>query len=368
MEKRAGDLYEIEDESIGQDNEDDIVGLPEKSFSEAVLWGTDWTVETITSQLEKGNIELMPDYQRREAWRSDKKSRFIESIILQLPIPQIILAERKDKRGSYMVIDGKQRLLTMMQFSKAGAKLGYNKLKLDGLISLTHLNGLTYEDIEQDTRLSDYLRQFDNHTMRTTVIRNWPDNNYLYAVFYRLNVGSVPLSPQELRQALIPGPFVTFAGMYTMEQDTLQKALRISKPDFRMRDVELLVRHLAFRNFIREYRGNMKVFLDSTCERLNATWAQQENTVKDQSNDLELAIDETIAIFGRDAFRKWTGTRYVGAFNRPVFDIMTYFLVDQAVRERAASLRDEVRNAFQDLCKSNPEFLRSLETDRKSVV
>ena len=64
-------------------------------FSQAVLYSTDWTVETIIAQLERGNIDLNPRFQRRDAWSLKGKSRFIESVILGLPIPQIVLAEKK---------------------------------------------------------------------------------------------------------------------------------------------------------------------------------------------------------------------------------------------------------------------------------
>ena len=115
-----------EDERIGQENENDYTQQDRNTFSEAVLWSTDWTTETIISQLKKKNIELYPSFQRRDAWGPDRKCRFIESIILGLPIPQIILAERKDKKGSYIVIDGKQRLLSIRQFCVTDLRFSIN--------------------------------------------------------------------------------------------------------------------------------------------------------------------------------------------------------------------------------------------------
>lgn len=85
-------------------------------FSQAVIWGTDWTTETIARQLEKGNIDLNPSFQRRDAWSEQEKSRLIESLMLGLPVPPIILAENKNKNNSYIVIDGKQRLLSIRRF------------------------------------------------------------------------------------------------------------------------------------------------------------------------------------------------------------------------------------------------------------
>ena len=138
---------DIEEEKVGQENEDDLQGLNKDNFSDAVLWGTDWTTETVISQLKKGNIELSPSFQRRDAWGVDRKSSFIESIILGLPIPQIILAERKDKRGAYIVIDGKQRLLSIRQYSVTEENDEFQPLKLGGLKVLDELNGKSYKEI-----------------------------------------------------------------------------------------------------------------------------------------------------------------------------------------------------------------------------
>lgn len=90
-------------------NEDDTVGQELKlaDFGAAVLWGTDWTVETILAQLQRGNIDINPRFQRRDAWSKGTKSRFVESIILGLPIPQVVLAESKNQRGRYLILDGK---------------------------------------------------------------------------------------------------------------------------------------------------------------------------------------------------------------------------------------------------------------------
>jgi len=106
---------EEEDEEI---ESEPLSGLiPElKPIREIVVSGSDWTTETIFNQLVRGNIELNPRFQRRDAWDITRKSRFIESLILGFPIPQIVLAANRQEKGKFIVLDGKQRLLTIMQF------------------------------------------------------------------------------------------------------------------------------------------------------------------------------------------------------------------------------------------------------------
>jgi hypothetical protein len=84
--------------------------------SEIVVYSRDWTIATIISQIEQKNIDLNPKFQRRNAWDDARRSMLIESLIAGLPVPEIVLAEDPKKRKAFIVIDGKQRLLTIAGF------------------------------------------------------------------------------------------------------------------------------------------------------------------------------------------------------------------------------------------------------------
>jgi hypothetical protein len=352
---------------VGAEGEDDLVGLNSKTLSEAVLFSTDWTVETILLQLKRGTIHLNPKYQRRDAWRVGLKSRFIESLFLGLPVPPLVLAEAKGKRGSYIVIDGKQRLLTIRQFAASNDDADYPRLKLSGLEILPELNGMSMSDLESSGRPNPELEAFRNHTIRTVVIRNWPNESYLLLVFLRLNTGTVQLSPQELRQALNPGPFVDFTVECSGNSVGLMHILKRDKPDFRMRDVELLVRFYAFKNFLPHYAGNLRDFLDQTCSKLNNDWKSREKEIELQAGEFEAAIDATYQIFGKDAFRKWDGEKFESRLNRAVFDIMTYYLSVKTTRDAAIQNSQTVKSAFQRICTEDPAFRKTLESTTKSL-
>src|SRR3990167_8635320 len=79
-----------------QEDEDDIQA--KISFKDAVVLNADWTIETINLQIKKGNIDLQPGFQRRVAWDDKRKSRLLESIIVGMPVPNIVLAENKEHR------------------------------------------------------------------------------------------------------------------------------------------------------------------------------------------------------------------------------------------------------------------------------
>ena len=332
-----------------------------------MVWGTDWTAETIVSQIKKGQIDLRPKFQRREAWDDKRKSAFIESVIAGLPIPQIILAEKKDKKGAYIVIDGKQRLISLRRFFSNANDNDFPSLKLKGLELLPDLNNKTYEDICEDAVLSDYISQVENQPIRTIVIKNWPNEEFLYNVFLRLNTGSLPLSTQELRQALHPGPFLDFCDEFSMLSQPIQAILHIDAPDYRMRDIELVVRFFSFKYFITEYPGNLKYFFDNSVNRLNKYWQQQEDNIVRDADLLNSAISLCISIFGKYPFRKWKNGAFDTRFNRAIYDIMVYYFTDPEIYILAQQKLQDIKAAFIDLCSNDALFLSSFEFSTKNI-
>lgn len=357
-------ILEVADQAEGFD---DFAAVGGYVVSQSVVSGTDWTAETIINQIDKGNIQLNPKFQRRDAWEGHRKSSFIESLILGLPIPQIVLAESKTKRGSYIVIDGKQRLLSIRQFAAMHDDQVFSQLRLTGLSIRRDLHLATLESLRLDPAFADDVAAFENQPIRTVVIKNWGEEDFLYQVFLRLNTGSVPLSTQELRQALHPGPFVDFIEETSAESPGMRKVLNLRKPDFRMRDAELLTRWYAFRYFAPEYSGQLKTFLDRACETLNRQWQERAEVVHMDLEQFEAAVATAYYVFGANAFRKWSRGTYERLFNRAIFDIVTYYFADPMVRSAAELNAPAVEAAFKDLCQNNTEFLAAVERTTKSI-
>lgn len=367
QEEYKESLYQ-DPEDIGSEDEDDI-DQEDSVFSQAVIWGTDWTAETVNNQLLKNNIDLFPKFQRRDAWSNKAKSRFIESLILGLPIPQIILAEKPKQRGKYIVIDGKQRLLTIRRFFSLNKNDEFKPLRLSGLEILTHLNGKTYKNLKESTDFFEELNQLENQSIRTVVLKNWPNEEFLFTVFLRLNTGSIKLSPQELRQALHPGPFIDFADEFSIQSESIRKMLNLSKPDYRMRDVEMVIRYFTNKYFLKDYDGNLKKAFDNTVNKLNQKWDENEQEVREDAHQLNEAIDFTIKLFGnkKDSFSKWNGDSFQGNFNRAVFDIMVYYFSNEEILSEAEGKMTEILDEFKSLCENDMDFLNSFEHTTKSI-
>lgn len=128
---------------FNSENEDDIEVDYLKKIADTVTWSTDWTIESILGAQKRATFNINPGFQRRDAWNIKKKSRFIESLIYGLPVPQIVLAEDLNNRSKYLVVDGKQRLITIFSFFSDDSDIRFS---LSGLNSGI-LNGCSLKDI-----------------------------------------------------------------------------------------------------------------------------------------------------------------------------------------------------------------------------
>ncbi|MEA5577434.1 DUF262 domain-containing protein [Anabaena sp. UHCC 0451] len=361
-------FFEDEDQEIEYDSQSNL--NPElEEISQIVISGSDWTTATIFDQIVRGNIQLNPKFQRRDAWSIKRKSRFIESLILGFPVPQIVLAVLPKQKSKFIVLDGKQRLLTILQFYGRSEETPNNAFALRDLEFKRYLIGKKYENLKHDIVLNSELNSLDNQTIRTILVRNWKNENLLYKIFLRLNVESTPLSPQELRQALHPGDFIDFLDDKSIKSNALRQIFKSPDPDFRMRDVELLLRYIAFHYFLNEYRGNLKKFLDMTCEKLNERFQQQE--IENLVNEFEAAVQTTINIFGEKNFsRMWSSKqqKYQIQFNRAILDVMVFYFKDENIRNSAERNQKNVENAFKDLCSTDRSFQEAIERRTQNIT
>ncbi|MBN7786924.1 DUF262 domain-containing protein [Ponticoccus gilvus] len=358
----AREQQDFFDDDPSAEGGDDFRVSP-KDFEETYIIPVDWTVSTLRRELDRV-IDLSPAFQRRSVWSKKSKSRFIESLILGIPIPQILLAEESEERNSYLVLDGKQRLSTIREFFEGKFEDG-SPFKLQGLDDMEELNGKTWRDLEHHHPRE--ARAIEACSIRTAIIRGWRNEDVLYEIFYRLNSGSVSLSPMELRMSLIRGPFVRDVIRQSSECENLQKALNLRSADKRMKDVEIAVRFMAFHDRSVPYKGNLKVFLDEYCKLRNKDF--EENQKIEELDTLELAIRCGLKEFSTKNFsRKFLPKerRYERPFNRAIFDCLGGSLASPDVREYVESTPGEMKTAFESTCE-NPEFVRHIEATTKTI-
>jgi hypothetical protein len=356
-------LFDLFDDDPSDENLDDLM-VGKQDVSSTVLYNTDWTVETVINQITKRNIDLTPSFQRRDAWNIPRKSLFIESILLNFPVPPLTLGEKGNTK-TYIVVDGKQRITTLAQFFGSMPGSANNSFKLSGLTQLGELNGLRLDDLK--IAYPHYVTALENYTIRTNVVRGWNRDDVLYSIFLRLNSGSVKLSPQELRQALRPGPFSDFLLQYAEDSKALRAIFPGAEPDFRMRDIELFLRYLGFQFFISDYRGQLKRFLDDASATLNDNWAQLSAGVIAKAAMFEDAFTVNREVYSDNHFTKWTAGRWEGRLNRAVFDVQMFYLRSSADLERYHRAGPAIVNEFKALCDDDRAFRESIESTTKSI-
>ncbi|MCG0265037.1 DUF262 domain-containing protein [Parabacteroides merdae] len=352
-------------EPVENDNIEEMNDLSGLDTSGIVVYARDWTIQTIFSQIEEGNIELNPKFQRRNAWQDDRRSKLIESIIMGYPIPEIVLAEDPVKKRSFIVIDGKQRLLSIAGFISNDKYDYWKKPVLQKLSVCENLNGLTYSELPETAK-----REFDNSSLRCTVITNFRDNQILYDIFYRLNSGSVALSTQELRQALNRGAFGDYLIDVTNNICSLHNVMGLDNPDTRLRDVEILLRIISFYLYARDYKGNLRFFLDDKMRYINENW----NSMKNEVEQIYSMINESIALLcqvfedNKNIGRKYKNGQFEKRFNKVLFEVEVFYFMHllehkELVREKKVNLLQ----SFKSLCEEDTLFMSSLESSTKNI-
>ena len=274
MTLEANDIYEDIEEDIEYVAEYDISSNP-----------NDFNVMTLKSYIESDAI-VIPSFQRNYVWEIKRASRFIESLILGLPIPQLFFYE--EKRNRYLVVDGQQRLMTIYyyllgRFPKMEMRNRVRELfDKNGTISPEDLSnddyfqdfklrlpsseagqnnplhGLSYEDLgEQQTTLN--LR-----TIRCVMVRqNSPkdDDSSVYEIFNRLNTGGTNLRPQEIRSCMYRSPFYEMLARINRDS-RWRRFFGKNEPDMHLRDIEILLRAFAMLEEGSAYATSMSRFLN----------------------------------------------------------------------------------------------------------
>jgi len=357
--------FEAWEEELDEDTQSNL-----QELANITVTSRDWTVETIVSQITKGNIDLNPKFQRRNAWDDTRRSRLIESLIIGMPVPEIVLAENPSEKGAFIVIDGKQRLTSIVGFInlEENSQQYWEKPKLKGLKTRKDLNGITFSELNKKSKYSGELNRFNNHDIRCTIITGLKSQDVLYDIFYRLNTSSVPLSTQELRQVLNKGLFADYLVKITSTKQPLHEVIGVLGPDNRLKDVELILRFIAFYLFGKKYKSNLRKFLDDTMKEINSQWDKYESKVTDIYTKFNATIHLLKSVFEQENIgRKFTDGKWDKNFNRVLFEVEVYYFMHLLNKRINKGEKEKFIEEFKKLCGQDSEFRRSIEASTKDI-
>lgn len=269
---------------------------------EITSYGADFLVDGLVRRLRSEDI-ITPSFQRAFVWTYAQASRFIESLLLGLPVPGVFLSKDFDTQ-KLVVIDGHQRLKTLRFFYDGIFADTGREFALRGV--QREFDGLTYQALREEDR-----RRLDDSVLHATIVKQETppeDDSSIYYIFERLNTTGTPLSPQELRHCIYHGKFNTL--LKNLNANSAWRSV-YGRLDKRMRDQELILRFLALYFTTTRYRKPMKEFLNQFMRsNLNLQSYSAEQITKVFSPTIE-TIDKAL---GRKAFR------IARALNAAVYD------------------------------------------------
>jgi hypothetical protein len=333
--KRTKESKSAESESAVYETDDSVLDESEReeythSRFKITSYGADMTAFELAHRLGKDLI-VPPAFQRKYVWRVKQASRFIESLLMGLPVPGIFLF-KDQKIKKQLLVDGLQRLETVHRFK--------NKRFEGKLFKLTEVaepwNGKTWDELvpeDQDT--------IDQSVIHATIFQqDFPKerDRSIYEVFERINTGGIRLSPQEIRACISFGGFSTL--LRELNGDTKWREI-FGKPSNRLKDEELILRFFALLHDGTKYTKPMRDFLDDFLERNRELQTIKSATL---SNEFASTVTMVREALGARAFR-------LGAtLNAAIFDAV---MVGVAERLQKGPIRKpkELASAYERLLK-----------------
>ena len=220
----------------------------------------DFTVKFLITLVESGELDIAPAYQRKFQWDDSRRAALIESVFLGLPIPSLFVATNKD--GTWELVDGVQRISTLVQF--AGTRAARERLELTepltivGARKLSALNGHRFAQLP-----SSLKSQFEMRPIKLIALNDKNNVTVRFDLFECLNTGSVALTSQEIRSCVYRGEFSHFLEELAGEHAEFRHVLRLTaSQDKDGTRVECILRFFAFLNRYKSFGGAVSEFLN----------------------------------------------------------------------------------------------------------
>lgn len=325
---------------------DEEIGIARK---EIISDGYEMSVGEVINLCRDGEIFINPVYQRLFRWDESRKTRFIESVLLGIPIPPIFVYQNED--GVWELIDGLQRLSTILQFAgilKRNDGTVEEALVLEGTRFLPSLANSVWTDVvKQGTNPIDSSqeRSFKRARLRVEILKQESDPDAKFELFQRLNTGGISLSEQEVRNCvavMVDPDFHDWLANTLSTNPDFRKTIRQTESALeKQMAVELALRLLCFRHVKYLSRLDVHEYLDQAMMTImkddNFDRATEQAVFEDTFRFLGDALED-------NAFRKWDGQGFAGQFLMSVYEVVATG-VSQNI-EAIRGMEEAERNAF----------------------
>jgi hypothetical protein len=285
-----------------------------------------FSLRNILDLIDDGDLELAPDFQRNTVWKARQKSRLIESILLQIPLPAFYFAE--DANGMMRVVDGLQRLSTVRSYARG----------VPQSFALTNLEYLESEERKYFEDLAPALqRRIHNAQIVVHVIDPTTPPGVKYDIFKRINTGGTPLNAQEIRHCMSEDRSRNFLKRCTQAPEFEIATGGSLHEHIRMDDREVVLRYCAFRlRGVEGYaaEGSMDAFLETTTAMLDDPHEISDDQLEELYESFRTTMIKCYEVFSDHAFRKWPHDSYGRhPINRPLFESWSYVLSRYSIED-----------------------------------
>lgn len=298
-----------------------------KARKEIVSDGYDMSLGEVINLYKEDELKINPEFQRLFRWDITRKTRFIESILLSIPIPPIFVFQ--NKIGTWELIDGLQRLSTVLEFSGVLKDAEGKKVEpstLEGTKFLPSLADKRWQPWKEGDQAIDKTLQLQikRARIRVEILLKESDENAKYELFQRLNTGGAQLSEQEVRNCVAVMINTSFHSLIKnlAEFDAFKITTNQTKEALeKQAGVELVLRIFAFRKFPYKKGLDVHEYLDEALVELakNSTidWTEEEENFKATFTMLNEAL-------GAEAFKRWDGNSFGGKFLMSLYETVAF--------------------------------------------
>ncbi len=354
-ELQDNDIIETDEDTAEEDSYDSGGLYPYDPTKEDIDIREDpQTVFELLRKYDNGKLITDPDFQRNVVWDLEKQSRFIESVILNFPLPPLYLNQTRE--GKFIIVDGLQRITALHRFVK-------DEFKLSGLQALTKLNGYNFSELKELP--GDYQTRIEDKKLYIYFIKPSVPVKVVYDIFNRINTGGTKLERQEVRNCIFSGKSTKLLKELS-ESEYFRNAIDRGVSSKRMKDREMILRYLAFNifDYQKDYEGNLSDFLDKAMRTINL---MNNDKIKLLKENFERVMNVTFEVFGTKNFRL-PSDKNRGRVNIAIFESVCYFFsgkTDDFLQNNKSS----IENNFSKLLE-NAEYLDAIRysTGSKSKV
>ena len=338
--KETNNIEEIRSEIIDDYSDDSLFNISS--------WGADLSFRELISMYEEDEL-IKPELQRKYVWDKTEASRFIESILLGLPVPSIFLAQSGSQK---LIVDGYQRIMTVYDYVRGIFSADKKVFKLANSDKINkRWRNKAFSELSTDDQ-----RKIKSTTIHAIIFeQKKPENDdtSLYQIFERINTSGRTLTPQEIRNCVYQGSFNTM--LFELNENRIWRELfGTEDADSRMRDLEYILRFFTMKTGDILNTESKQISLKKELnDFMKAHKEDDRGNIQRFKDEFDRTVQLVYDHIGKNAFRNYTHSKFSKKFHPAIFDaiMVAVFLI----HEKGISL-DDVSEEKHIALLENPDF------------